>query len=779
MGRRLALLIATYDYEDAGLRRLTAPAHDAESLAAVLRDPDIADFAVTMLINEPHHRVGEAISELYRDRRRDDLTLLYFTGHGLKDDEGRLHLAMTNTRRDNLVFSALSAEQIDRAMTGCASRQKILILDCCYSGAFPAGRIAKADPAVHALERFQGSGRTVLTSSDSTQYSFEGNTVQGDAAQSVFTRYLVAGLQDGSADLDGDGDVTLDELYGYVYDRVVAEMPQQRPKKQDNIEGRIVIATNVNWSLPAHLRDAIDSPLAAGRLAALDGLQHLHRIGNDIVRWRVRDELRRLVDDDSKQVSSAAAQLLQATLPPDEPATQPQDEAAVSPPHEVITPPPHEASASPPNEPSIHPQDEVTARPLRDDPAAPPPDEPASPAPISDAAQATDQGADTAPPPPEERTTPAPARPPEAPVATEPAETPVKGAQPPPQRTEADPPKSSASGRPVLRVGPKPAALRAAAAQRRRRRIIVAALAAILVAAGTLVVVLVAQGGDPGGDSAASSGPSNPSQLGLAVSPDGRHVYVPTRDKLSVVDTKTNTATDSLIKVGYWPPNNVTVRKDDRRLYVTSPFSNTVTVFDIISGEPAPLPLRSIGVGAGNTRPTDVAVSPDGRSVYVTYVNPDGLSVIDTASNKVTGDWVPLSGRPVGVAVSPDGRHLYVARFDTRTVSEIDTATRTVTDTVDLGSIGSGTDDGKPVDIAVSPDGRHVYVPRINSRTVTVGDTETGKIVQNLELAENPGGVAVSPKNHRLYVAAYNGSTLIVIDTKTNKPIGTPITVGT
>ena len=145
MGRRLALLIATYDYQDAGLRRLTAPAHDAGAFAAVLQDPGIAGFEVTTLINEPHYRVGEAIADLYRDRRRDDLTLLYFSGHGLKDDDGRLYLAMTNTRRDSLLFTSLPAEQIDQAMSGCMSRQKVLILDCCYSGAFPAGRLAKAD----------------------------------------------------------------------------------------------------------------------------------------------------------------------------------------------------------------------------------------------------------------------------------------------------------------------------------------------------------------------------------------------------------------------------------------------------------------------------------------------------------------------------------------------------------------------------------------------------------------------------------------------------------
>ena len=346
MARRLALVIASYQYQDAGLRRLTAPARDAESFAAVLRNPDIAGFEVTTLINEPHYRVGEVIGDFYRDRRSDDLTLLYFTGHGLKDDDGRLYLAMANTRRDSLLFTALPAEQIDYAMSGSVSRQQVLILDCCYSGAFPAGRLAKADTEVHALERFQGRGRTVLTASDSTQYSFEGNQLRGDAAQSVFTRYLVAGLRDGSADLDGDGDIALDELYSYVHDRVVEEMPQQRPKKQDNVEGRIIIARNINWSLPAYLRNALNSPIATDRLGALDGLDHLYRIGNDIVRDCVRDEIQHLADDDSRLVAAATVRLRSILPQPPEHPVEQVPEVSTLDPKEV--PEPRAAGATTP-----------------------------------------------------------------------------------------------------------------------------------------------------------------------------------------------------------------------------------------------------------------------------------------------------------------------------------------------------------------------------------------------------------------------------------------------
>src|SRR5262249_51056070 len=189
-------------------------------LRDVLEDPEIANFHVKVLTDKPDSVTGRAIGEFYQNRRRDDLTLLYFTGHGLKDDQGNLYLAMTNTKLDNLLFTGLSADKIDQAMDSCASRRKILILDCCYSEAFPAGRIPKAGDQVHTLERFQGRGRVVLTASDSTRYSFEeGRPTSGKEIQSVFTRFFIEGITTGEADLDNDGNICIDELYSYIHDR--------------------------------------------------------------------------------------------------------------------------------------------------------------------------------------------------------------------------------------------------------------------------------------------------------------------------------------------------------------------------------------------------------------------------------------------------------------------------------------------------------------------------------------------------------------------------------
>jgi len=317
LGRRSALLVGTYDYSDTSLQRLAAPGRDVEALAEVLADPEIAGFDVTTLINKPHHVVGEAIGDFYDGLRTDDLALLYITGHGVKDDQGRLFLAMTDSRRNRLLFTAIGAEQINDAMNSCSSRQKVLILDCCYGGAFPSGWTAKGAADVHSLERFQGRGRVVLTASDAAQYSFEGDSLSGTGVSSLFTRYLVEGIRTGKADLDRDGDVSLDELYSYVHDRVIEEMPLQRPKKQEDIEGRIVIARNIAWTLPSHVQNAIESPLPLDRQAAIPSLFHLYRVGNETVRKQVREHIQKLIEDDSRTVSAAAADAITTMLPPE------------------------------------------------------------------------------------------------------------------------------------------------------------------------------------------------------------------------------------------------------------------------------------------------------------------------------------------------------------------------------------------------------------------------------------------------------------------------------
>ena len=96
--RKHALLIATYEYQDDLLRKLVAPAQDARALAKVLEDPNIGGFEVRVLLNKSSYEVAQELELFFSDREKDDLLLLYFSGHGIKDEDGRLYLATPNTR---------------------------------------------------------------------------------------------------------------------------------------------------------------------------------------------------------------------------------------------------------------------------------------------------------------------------------------------------------------------------------------------------------------------------------------------------------------------------------------------------------------------------------------------------------------------------------------------------------------------------------------------------------------------------------------------------------
>jgi len=232
-GRRSALILASYDYEDPGLRMLRAPARDAEALARVLMDPEIGNFEVRTVLNQEAHVVSLAVEEFFAERKPDDLLLLHFSGHGVKDDSGELYFAAADTRLLRLESTAVSAAFVNRQMSRSRSRRVVLLLDCCYAGAFERGMVPKADKAVHVEEQFGGRGRAVITASGAMEFAFENAelTASSELRPSVFTRAVVEGLETGDADQDQDGMVDLDELYDYVYDRVRDATPNQTPGK--------------------------------------------------------------------------------------------------------------------------------------------------------------------------------------------------------------------------------------------------------------------------------------------------------------------------------------------------------------------------------------------------------------------------------------------------------------------------------------------------------------------------------------------------------------------
>ncbi len=314
MAARAALIVACDVYEDPELSRLRVPVQDAQALSDVLSDPGVGGFQVRTLLNEPAFLVNEEIERFFADRRRDDLLLLYFSCHAVRDQSGRLYFAATNTKLTRLGATGISSAFVGEQMERSASRRVVLLLDCCYSGAFARGLLPRGGgEGIDLQERFGGRGRAVITASNAMEYAFEGDELSMQAGQpSVFTSAVVQGLRTGQADRDGDGWVSVDDLYEYVFEQVREATPHQTPSMFANLQGELFLAHNPNpvappTALPAELLQAASSVIAWQREGAVAGLEALLASDQPRLAGAARGALQRLAaDDDSRRVSAAA-----------------------------------------------------------------------------------------------------------------------------------------------------------------------------------------------------------------------------------------------------------------------------------------------------------------------------------------------------------------------------------------------------------------------------------------------------------------------------------------
>jgi len=340
---KYALIIGNNKYHDPKLAQLKTPAADSQALARVLDDKTIGSFdEVTPLINQTETRIRRAISTFLTNKKPDDLVLLYFSGHGILDDRGRLYLALKDTQVNLLKATSIPSSFIADEMDSCRSKRQILVLDCCHSGAF--GRGTKGEQKAVTETTFEGSGfgRVVLTASDSTQYALEGDQVIKQTELSLFTHFLLEGLKTGEADTNNDGHISLDEWYDYTYTKVISETPRQVPHKWSyNQQGDLIIAKNPYVKkrvveLPYELLQALESPFVGIRESAVTELGKYLRLRDAEMVELAISSLEKMKGDDSRRISLLAERLLlefeKARTPikvtPSKPAVEMEPEAA-------------------------------------------------------------------------------------------------------------------------------------------------------------------------------------------------------------------------------------------------------------------------------------------------------------------------------------------------------------------------------------------------------------------------------------------------------------------
>jgi hypothetical protein len=234
-GRYRALLIgnSTYPADEHNLQTLKGPVKDIAALNHALIDSDtglFADVDVTLLPEATAARAIRALGRLFVTASRDDVLLVYFSGHGKLDQTGRLHLCMQDTESTDLLSTAVSSARINEFADASRARNVVIVLDCCHAGAFRGADLGQA---------VGGPGRYVLTSCRGTQLANDATIENGT---SYFTQHLIDGLLGAAADHDGDGYLTFSDLYTYV-DRQLREAGKQIPQRRVDGDGDVPLAT--------------------------------------------------------------------------------------------------------------------------------------------------------------------------------------------------------------------------------------------------------------------------------------------------------------------------------------------------------------------------------------------------------------------------------------------------------------------------------------------------------------------------------------------------------
>lgn len=224
---RRALLVGVERYDDSRFAPLPSCRADIWAMHQVLRHPAIGSFDTVDVVADPSAaELRKCIAEFLDEAGPRDLALLYISGHGLRlrHSSGEFFFVARDTDADRLEETAVSASFVNEQLEDCRAPQKVTIVDACESGGFALGlrtRDAKGPaPEARAAAPLQSRGVYVLSSSGLGEASYSGPDTDAGPTPSVFTGEIVQALQDGTADHDGDGKVSVVDLFHHVSARV-------------------------------------------------------------------------------------------------------------------------------------------------------------------------------------------------------------------------------------------------------------------------------------------------------------------------------------------------------------------------------------------------------------------------------------------------------------------------------------------------------------------------------------------------------------------------------
>jgi PQQ-dependent catabolism-associated beta-propeller protein len=221
------------------------------------------------------------------------------------------------------------------------------------------------------------------------------------------------------------------------------------------------------------------------------------------------------------------------------------------------------------------------------------------------------------------------------------------------------------------------------------------------------------------------------------LSPDGKTAYVTIEEEsgISAYDLASKTKLFD-VKTG-GQPEGILVLPDGKHAYVTSEVANLVHLVDLAQHKV----VKNIRVGK---RPRRFVLAANGKELWVSNELGASVSVINTDDNsvKLSVDFAIKGMRaaditPVGMALSPDGKTVWVGLGRANHVVAVDVASHTVQQQVLVGKRAWG--------LTFHPNGQTLYVANGLSDDMTLVDTASGKALRSVPAGRVPHSVLVQP----------------------------------
>lgn len=183
---------------------------DAYRMYAFLKSPEggaLPDNQISILIDEDatKRKIIKQLEALSKNAGRNDLILLYFSGHGIKG--AFLPIDFVDGKRQ------LKHSEIAAILDRSRAKNKLVIADACHSGSWLTPKGGSKPLLDKFYQTLAGSkpGTALIMSSKSEETSLESSGLR----QGVFSHFLIKGLK-GAADSNGDSLVSVQELFQFI-----------------------------------------------------------------------------------------------------------------------------------------------------------------------------------------------------------------------------------------------------------------------------------------------------------------------------------------------------------------------------------------------------------------------------------------------------------------------------------------------------------------------------------------------------------------------------------